>query len=100
MNPVYRKMVEQVTQPGWWLKEDEEGSPTGKMILGGIFGFLIGIIIVFTFSRFLLENFGGWWGIYGIAFGFVVLGGIFGWLAGKESPDKTYKKREVNYWRG
>lgn len=90
-------MVEQVMQPAWWINDDEEKSPTGKMILGGIFGFLIGIIIVFTFLIFLLENFGGWWGVYGIAFGFVILGAIFGRLMGNDD-EKPYKKKDVNYW--
>ena len=87
-------------QPSWWLKDEEEGKPTGKMILGGIFGFLIGIILVFAFSRFLLENFGGWWGIYGIAFGFVILGAGFGWVSGADNSEKSYKKKDVNYWKG
>lgn len=73
-------MVEKVTQPSWWLKEEDESTPTGKMVIGGIFGFLIGIIIVFSFSELLLEN-AGWWGIYGIAFGFVILGAGFGRFA-------------------
>jgi hypothetical protein len=92
-------MVDKVTQPSWWLKDENQRNHSGNIILGGILGMLIGIIIVFSFSRFLLENFGGWWGIYGIAFGFVILGGLFGLFAEEEKSDKTYKKKDVNYWR-
>ncbi|MBU0760238.1 MAG: hypothetical protein KJ600_02955 [Nanoarchaeota archaeon] len=38
-------MVNQVTQPGWWTKEEEGDSALSSMILGGIFGMLIGIIL-------------------------------------------------------
>ncbi|MBU0907698.1 MAG: hypothetical protein KKE05_06095 [Nanoarchaeota archaeon] len=92
-------MVDKVTQPSWWIKDEEVNSPTGKMILGGIFGFLIGIIIVFSFSRLLLDNLGGWWGIYGIAAGFVILGAGFGWASAQESPQRAYRKPDINYWR-
>lgn len=91
-------MVEQVTQP-WWIKDEEVKNPTGKMIVGGVIGMLTGIVIVFSFSKFLLENFGGWWGLYGIAFGFVILGAFFGRFAGEDDSDKAYKKKDVNYWR-
>jgi hypothetical protein len=92
-------MMEQVIPSAWVMKDEEVKNPTGKMIVGGIIGMLIGIILVFSFSGFLLKNFGGWWGIYGIAFGFVVLGGIFGRLAGGDDSEKLYKKKDVNYWR-
>ena len=92
-------MVDKVTQPSWWIRDEEVGDPSGRMILGGVFGMLMGIVVVFSFSKFILENAGGWWGIYGIAFGFVILGGLFGWVAGKNSSNKTYLKKNVNYWR-
>lgn len=92
-------MVNKVTEPEWWLKEKEGGSSTDKIVLGGIFGFLIGIIIVFTFSELLLENLGGWWGVYGVAFGFVVLGGLLGWAFAQDQGDKDYMAKDKNYWR-
>jgi len=59
---------------------------------------LIGLIVAFSFSNFLLENFGGWWGVYGIAFGFVIIGGLFGLAAKNNTKERSYLKRDVNYW--
>lgn len=78
-------MVNQVTQPGWWTKEEEGDSALSSMILGGIFGMLIGIIITFSFSGILFGAFGNsLWGLYGFAAGFVIIGALFGWAMGKD----------------
>lgn len=92
-------MVDKVTEPSWWLNEKKGKGSTDRIVLGGIFGFLIGIIIIFVFSELLLENLGGWLGVYGVAFGFVVLGGFFGWAASQDSDERKYGGDDRNYWR-
>jgi ABC-type multidrug transport system permease subunit len=93
-------MVDKASQPSWWLKEEEENSAVGSMILGGVFGMLVGIIIIFAFSYILFEAVGGnflW--LYVFAAGFVVIGAFFGWAIGKDkktSLEFDQKLREMN----
>ncbi|MFH1802506.1 MAG: hypothetical protein ABH864_03570 [archaeon] len=89
-------MVEKVNQPSWWLKEKEGDSALGSMIIGGIFGTLIGIIIIFSFSNILFEALGGnIWSLYGFAVGFVVIGALFGWAAGKDKKTSLVSEYRV-----